>query len=201
MGVLFRVPVVLESLPPVPLDDYTVDVFFDDSWDYHGNDSAGNSVDFNVLTPEGESIGWIPSPDMDTVCLMCINPMPPPGTGCYQNGWEPVSPWEDLDDCDSVGIFMAGGYVLDESQVRLIPGSITMRNWTCGDLNSDGNVTISDISIMIDHLFISNPPIDPIEPGNVNCSDERPIVLTIGDISVLIDRLFISQTPLCCEVP
>jgi len=90
--------------------------------------------------------------------------------------------------------------VLDETQVSLNPGSITVRNWVCGDVTGDSNVTIGDLSLLIDHLFINNPAIDTPAAGNTNCSQEFPIVLSIGDVSALIDHLFIGEQPLCCEI-
>jgi len=185
--VLFRVPVNLEPIPP-PLHGYRVDVWIDLSWKQW----------FSFVTPEAEAIGWITVPMPDTNYYMCVMPEPPPGTGCFE--WIKVFQWECPDGvCDSVVIDTNYVPVIDETQVTLDHGSITMRTWICGDVNGDTNVTIGDVSLLIDHLFINNPPIDPIEAGNVNCSDEQPVVLTIGDISALIDHLFISREPLCCD--
>jgi hypothetical protein len=89
--------------------------------------------------------------------------------------------------------------VLDSTQVKLYDGMIEVGNYICGDCNANGDISIADISLLIDHLFISGAPIDPLERCDVNCSPEVPTVLTIGDASVLIDRLFITQTPMCCE--
>jgi hypothetical protein len=68
--------------------------------------------------------------------------------------------------------------------------------WMCGDLNDDGNVTLSDISILIDHLYISKSPLDIPEAGNVNGSIDG--LITLGDISRLIDHVYISKEPLDC---
>ena len=185
--VLFRVPVNIMPMPPIPLDDYTAEACV--STDY------GQWFDF--ATPEGESIGWTTEQVTDTSYYMCTMWEPPPGEECLE--WTKVFKWECPDgECDSVIIQTYDIPVIDETQVTIDNGSVTMDVWVCGDVNGDGNVTIGDISVMIDHLFINNPPIDPIEPGNVNCSTEQPVVLTIGDISTLIDHLFVTQGPLCC---
>ncbi len=187
-AVLFRVPIQMQSpTPPRPAERTAlalVDIGFK-RW-------------FSFPTPTGESIGWTTELVADTNYYMCTAPEPPPGTGC--NEWESVFQWECPDgECDSVEVVMIDVAVFDESQVTILDGSVTMHVWTCGDVNGDGNVTISDISRIIDHLFISRPEIDPIEGGNANCSDEYPTELTIGDISTLIDHLFIDANPLCCQ--
>ena len=70
-----------------------------------------------------------------------------------------------------------------------------------GDVNMSGDdvPTIGDISVLIDHLFISGPDLECIEEADVNQSGGAYPTeddLTIGDVSVLIDHLFISGQPL-----
>jgi len=72
-----------------------------------------------------------------------------------------------------------------------------------GNANMDptDGVTISDISTMIDNLFISGMPLPCLEEADVNLSGTLenppldPADITISDISVLIDYLFITQAP------
>ncbi len=69
-----------------------------------------------------------------------------------------------------------------------------------GDVNGDDNVTISDISYLVDYLF--NGGLEPLPfrlAGDVNCD----INVTISDINVLVDHLFISGVALeyCCADP
>lgn len=66
-----------------------------------------------------------------------------------------------------------------------------------GDVNGQGGdePTIGDVSVLIDHLFISNPPLQCYQEADVNQSggpNPHPDDITIGDISVLIDYLFIT---------
>ncbi len=64
-----------------------------------------------------------------------------------------------------------------------------------GDVNQDGvECTIGDISALIDHLFISCPPLACIDESNLNADPERAI--TISDITYGVDHLFISQRDL-----
>lgn len=69
-----------------------------------------------------------------------------------------------------------------------------------GDANFDGGYepTISDISFMIDHLFLTGAPLICYEEADVNQSASgTPTAadITIGDISTLIEYLFISGDP------
>lgn len=62
-----------------------------------------------------------------------------------------------------------------------------------GDVNNDANVSLGDISLLIDHLFGSGAPIFPDTLlGDVNCDGQ----LSIGDVNLLVDHLFISLNPL-----
>jgi hypothetical protein len=66
-----------------------------------------------------------------------------------------------------------------------------------GDVNGQGGdePTISDISTLIDYLFISNSPLQCYQEADVDQSggpNPAPKDITIGDISRLIDYLFIT---------
>jgi len=189
-GVLFRL--LADIFPISPLqEDRTVGIIVDVSWKPY----------FVFSTPEGEAVGWVQIEVPDTNYYMCRNwepPDPPNPPVCYD--WEKV-PLSECPGgvCDSIFIDTVGIAVLDTSQVRLYGGSITVLNYICGDCNDNGEITISDIALLIDHLFISGALIEPIERCNTNCSTEQPVVLTISDVAVLIDRLFITGNPMCCE--
>jgi hypothetical protein len=70
-----------------------------------------------------------------------------------------------------------------------------------GDANGSGDdiPTIGDISVIIDHLFLSGTPLgcyseaDMNQSGGANPTSED---ITIGDISTLIDYLFITGASL-----
>ena len=57
----------------------------------------------------------------------------------------------------------------------------------------DGELTLSDITTLIDHLYVSNAPLCCYASGNTNGSADCKI--TLNDITVLIDAIYISQTP------
>jgi Ca2+-binding RTX toxin-like protein len=62
------------------------------------------------------------------------------------------------------------------------------------DGSSDGYVTMGDLTVMIDYLFISLTPLECPEAGNVDLSTDG--LVTMGDLTVMIDNLFITLTPL-----
>jgi len=62
------------------------------------------------------------------------------------------------------------------------------------DNSTDMLVTMGDLTVLIDHLFISLSPLSCVDAGNV---DESPDNLVgMGDLTVMIDNLFISLSPL-----
>ena len=193
-GVLFR---LLADILPIPdtMQDRTVEIL---AQPFLNN--------FSFARPDGTSIGIKTVTVPDTAYYMCQSWAQPPFEGC--NDYDRVYPNEcPSEGCDSIYVQMVDIGVLDTDSVQLVSGSLTVDTYGCGDLNSDGEVTLGDISIMIDYLFISGPYdpinnpsgrlIDPIERGNTNCSAEPDV--TLGDISAMIDRLFITENPMCCE--
>ncbi len=68
--------------------------------------------------------------------------------------------------------------------------------WMCGDLNGDEKITLSDVTILIDHVYISKDPLDIPRAGNVNGSLDLKV--TLSDITMLIDHVYISKDPLNC---
>ncbi len=62
------------------------------------------------------------------------------------------------------------------------------------DGSADNFVTMGDLTVLIDHLFISLAPLDCVAEGNVDMSTDG--FVTMGDLTVLIDHLFISLNPL-----
>ena len=64
-----------------------------------------------------------------------------------------------------------------------------------GDANMDGEITIGDVAVMIDHLFISLEPLPCYEEADVNQSGGPDPVrsdITIADVAILVDYLFIT---------
>ncbi len=67
------------------------------------------------------------------------------------------------------------------------------------DCNGSGVPDMGDLTILIDHLFISLDPLCCIDEGDVDLSGQptpEPNDVDMGDLTVLIDHLFISLDPL-----
>ncbi len=62
------------------------------------------------------------------------------------------------------------------------------------DGSLDNLVTMGDMTVMIDHLFISFAPLACVDEANVDVSSDG--LVTMGDLTVLIDHLFITFEPL-----
>ncbi len=62
------------------------------------------------------------------------------------------------------------------------------------DGSVDNLVTMGDLTVLIDHLFISLTPVACVDEANVDSSLDG--LVTMGDLTVLIDHLFISLNPL-----
>jgi hypothetical protein len=62
------------------------------------------------------------------------------------------------------------------------------------DCSADQMVTMADLTVMIDHLFISLSPLCCVAEANVDLSSDGRI--TMADLTVLIDHLFIGLSPL-----
>ncbi len=92
----------------------------------------------------------------------------------------------------SDGAWISCGWNIDDIEVVSYDCSL----WMCGDFNDDGAVTLSDITRMIDYVYISKTPIDPMESANVNGSLDLKV--TLSDITMMIDHVYISKEPLGC---
>ena len=76
--------------------------------------------------------------------------------------------------------------------VHADPGCCTVRGNT--DCSGDGIVDISDLTALIDHMFISLNPLCCPEAGNTDGSPDG--FIDIADLTALIDHMFISLNPM-----
>ncbi len=109
------------------------------------------------------------------------------------------SSWSTLDGAaiDTVlntvtiaGLSSLGWYTLGQPQ----SGCCTGPSVGNVDGSPDNLVTMGDLTVLIDHLFISLGPLACVTEGNVDMSGDG--LVTMGDLTVLIDHLFISLNPL-----
>jgi len=64
--------------------------------------------------------------------------------------------------------------------------------WTLGDVNHSHTVTLGDVMVLVDYMFISHTPIEPPMAGDMNGDCK----ITLGDIMWLVADLFISRVEL-----
>ncbi len=62
------------------------------------------------------------------------------------------------------------------------------------DGSADNLITMGDLVVLIDHMFITLEPLVCLDESNVDLSADG--LVTMGDLTVMIDALFISLTPL-----
>lgn len=162
--------------------------------DPFGGDSAAIRVDpfldhFNLSTPQGVSIGIGVDTVLDTSYYNCVLPLP---DTCFE--WEKVSG----PPADSISIQEAEVPFLDMAQVHIVEGHLLVMEQVCGDIDGsrDGLVTLSDLTTMVDHLFISLEPLDFANLGNTDGSPDGRV--TLSDLTALVDYLSLSLTPVDC---
>jgi hypothetical protein len=101
--------------------------------------------------------------------------------GCLLN--EFAETWEDYPQ--QVVPQMVAGYFK--------VGSDTL--WACGDANSDGKVTVGDVTFLIATIFTGGPsPCTVGGLGDVNCDGK----VSIADVTYLITRIFSAGPAPCC---
>lgn len=147
----------------------------DDDEYYESGEVWGHNNDHNSAeTWRGIDAIW------DVLTNFDPQPDNPDHDHCW-NIYEFIHGWDDL------------GYPIDDTFIDLfeahgidvfIPGNVT------GDRKQE--VTIGDISFVIDHLFIDGTVLDRPSAADVNASCGNREDLTIGDVSIMIDALFIS---------
>jgi len=127
----------------------------------------------------------------------------------YTGPLDPVPAWASIND--STGQFKYYGETADTG-LYWIFNSVSecgdgdsmgfyiyhFENYTCGDLNHDGNSgNILDLNWIIDYIFRGGPTPAPMQAGNVNC---QPGVNTV-DLNYLVNRIFRDGPPPCAACP
>jgi len=72
--------------------------------------------------------------------------------------------------------------------------SFRVRTYLCGDANTDGKISISDVVYLINYLFKNGPSPNPFEAGDDNCDGK----ISISDVVYLINYLFKGGPPPAC---
>jgi hypothetical protein len=158
---------------------------------------------FVFSRPAGTQIGLAYEHFLDTNMFWCETWDPVEPDTCLK--WKKVShppfdsmnvvpdstPYIDSLYMDTLGNLVGTVWIEHGSMV------VEVHELVCGNTNlsEDDKVTLSDITTLIDNVYISKTPL--VEPctGNTNCSLDLKI--TLSDITALIDHVYISKLPLC----
>ncbi len=104
-------------------------------------------------------------------------------------GWFRIRRGENECDIENRYWHLTPIYLSSESCCGEFTGGIT-GNANC---STDGKLTLSDITRLIDRVYISKDSLCCEAEGNTNASTDCKI--TLSDITVLIDAVYISRTP------
>jgi len=126
-------------------------------------------------------------PDGDDVMLTTENL--PPGASFIDNGWDEIHQkytgtfsWTptgaQLGAWDSVRFVAADS---EDSTDEYITITVTDGNYSCGDVNDDGEVNLLDILYLISYVYVDppGPAPDPLQSGDVNGGDGAVNLLDI----------------------
>ncbi len=149
---------------------------------------TGNKQFFVFSRPDGTAIGYYGQEYNDSNMYRCTMPV---GESCLE--WTKVS----LPPYDSVAYFLDTMAVLDTIEVVVDDGSITVTNGLCGNTSGDpnGDIDISDLTHLVNFLFLNGPAPEPLSVGNMNCDSEGGI--DISDLTTLINFLFLGGAAPC----
>jgi hypothetical protein len=92
--------------------------------------------------------------------------------------------------------FNNGTVIYNGSVAKNIDVVISKPAVTRGDVNGDGNVTIADVSALIDYLLSGST--SGVNIANADCNNDNNV--TIADVSALIDYLLDSTTSTACPI-
>ncbi|MBD3257907.1 hypothetical protein GF377_05705 [candidate division GN15 bacterium] len=146
---------------------------------------------FGLSTPDARSIGIDSYPALDTSYWDCVVS---DGDSCLE--------WMEVPgpDADSIHIQVIDIFYVDTTVVIFGEGRLTLVPEVCGDIDGsrDSLVSIADLTRMIDFLFISLEPFQPIRLGNTDGSADDQV--TLADLTALVDHLFVTLQPLDCDL-
>jgi hypothetical protein len=173
---LFKLLASLDELPDtMPDQTVTIHMLTYPSW-------------FRFYNQEEQVIGLNHETVCDSVHFLCLQWVE--DTICLY--WEKVSfpPYDSSAyECENLPF-------IDSSIVKTYPGSVTAMLSTCGDVDGNGEVDISDITRIISYLYLGGDPPPVLRVANPDGSTDGTI--DISDITYLIAALYIDHREMIC---
>lgn len=145
---------------------------------------------FSLGDWQGNTIGLTSMEFPDSALYRCMDWIVMPDSICTD--WVQVA----LPPYDSVEYFTNTRTVIDTSAVKIRDGQMIAN---CGDITGDGRINLTDVTVMVNFLFLGGdqPAIKWI--GNVNGSLDNLVNLT--DLTRMVNYLFVAGPPLECHHP
>jgi sugar lactone lactonase YvrE len=126
--------------------------------------------------------------DIGDTCDNCINEVNPD-----QANGDADTLGDACDNCPTVDNADQNDYNDDGIGDACCCGHFTGSHSGNANCSADGKLTLSDISRMIDYVYISKEPLCCAATGNANGSEDCKV--TLSDITRLIDAVYISKQP------
>ena len=148
---------------------------------------TGNKSSFVFSRPDGTAIGYYNVEYPDTNYYRCMDWV---GQTCFD--WQQVS----LPPYDSVEVVTDTAVLLDTVMVVAENGSVTVTGGVCGNVNNDvlGQVNLTDLTVLVNHLFVTFQPLAEPSVADVNCDTN----INLTDLTRLVNFLFVTFVPLAC---
>ena len=149
--------------------------------------SYSPATDLLISNASGYGIGLTTEVFTDTTFWLCL----------LWAGEECVS-WSKVDTppFDSLSVTTEERTIVDSLQVHA--NDAHLRVGTCGDVgNLDGTVNLSDITALVDYVYLDGPAPPSLWAANVDGSPDGTI--NLGDITHMLDFVYLGGSGLDCQ--
>lgn len=109
--------------------------------------------------------------------------------------------WENDQLCvflDTVGRYEVEATSWNQCDTVTALINITVQAGCClgetGDVNADGNLNLTDVTLLVNHLFVIFQPL--VCPAEANTNADSNCVRNLTDLTLLVNRLFVTFQPL-----
>lgn len=163
-----------------------LDTLFDT--EAHINVITSNYTLFGFSTPQGVLVGYTPQETVDTNYYRCLNWLE---DQCLE--WQQVS----QPPFDSMEIVVDTQLVLDTTLVKVLQrGYVRVNPWICGDFNGDRAVNLTDVTQLVNYMFLNGGP--PARLASIDVASPCEFQISLTDLTRIVNYLFVNGSPLTC---